>query len=209
MKKRPTKKRRVVTRSGAKPRGYFTSTKCESPLPFESNLEFIALTRFELDVGILSIVSHQTAEEVTDDEGDFTAYPDYQTVSRDGVTTVIEVKPARKLCDREVSRRLKALRNHYETQGIEYRVVTDEQLKRNGAADALAELLAFRHRRERSRLLAMDVVAVALSDTTPRTLADLAEDLGSWTLVKRLLANDILDFDLDHPLSTTQPVRVH
>jgi hypothetical protein len=49
----------------------------------------------------------------------------------------------------------------------------------------------------------------ALRTPLPATLEELAEALGSWRMVKALIANDILVINIRNPLDPRQPVRLH
>jgi len=210
--KKPERKprtRRVVTRSGAAPRGYHPSLKSHAQVPCESSLERDALQRFELDPGILAFRAHQSEVTVVGSDGTFTTYPDFEITTSDGETKIVEVKPEGRLQNADVASRLEATRRHYAAQGIEYLVLTERELRNDGVDQQINELIEFRKPGEQARLLAMPEVTAALRPPLPVNLEELAEALGSWRTVKGLIANDILAVDIGNPLEPTQPVRLH
>lgn len=209
MTKHNRKKRRVVTGSKAAPSGYHPSIRSNAHVPCESKLERKALQRLELDPTIKVFREHQTEVIVNGPDGPFRAYPDFEAETIDGDFKIIEVKPARRAADPEIAARLEAIRQHYAAQDTEYIVLTDEELCANGVDCEISELIEFRKPGERDRLLQMPEVMVALGSPLPATLEDLAEDLGSWRMVKALIANDILAIDIRNPLDPHQPVRLH
>jgi hypothetical protein len=210
MKKKPrTKQRKVVTRSGASPRGYFPSLKGERLIPGESQLEMAADTRFELDTRVISFAAHQTEVAIASDTGAFKYFPDRQLLDHDGAIRIVEIKAEFRLQDKEVQNRIEATRRKYAAEGVAYEVYTEKLLHSNNVHLQLMELLEFRKRGERERLLAMPEVCAVLTQPLPNTMEELAESLGGWKLVKRLLANGILNLDVTDPLNPSQPPRLH
>ena len=209
MTKDKRKKRRVVTGSKAAPSGYHPSMKSNALVPWESSLERDALQRLELDRTIKVFRAHQTEVTVSGPGGPFKTYPDIEAETTDGDIKVIEVKPLRRAQHPEVAVRLEAIRQHYAAQGTDYVVLTEVELRADGVDCQINELIEFRKPGERDRLSQMPEVMVALYTPLPETLEDLAEALGSWRMVKALIANDILAIDIRNPLDPRQPVRLH
>lgn len=209
MTKDKRKKRRVITGSKAAPSGYHPSRKSNALVPWESSLERDALQRLELDRTIKVFRAHQTELTVSGPDGPFKTYPDIEAETTDGDIKVIEVKPFRRAQHPEVAARLEAIRQHYAAQDTDYVVLTEVELRADGVDCQINELIEFRKPGERDRLSQMPEVMVALYTPLPETLEDLAEALGSWRMVKALIANDILAIDIRNPLDPRQQVRLH
>lgn len=209
MHKKSGKKREVVTRSGSAPRFLYASLKSNRLIPCESELEFISNDRHEFDPNITFYSEHQREEAIEGTEGAFNAFPDTERFTRDGVHEVVEIKSESKLANSKTKVRLDDIRRHYEKDDAPYIVWTERELHSNGVHRQLEELREFRKPGEHHRLLSLPEVNAVLSQPLPSSLEDLAELLGGWQLVKRLLANDILVVDINDPFGPSQPVRLH
>ncbi len=209
MQSKSQRKREVVTPSGSAPRFLFASLKSNRLIKCESALEYFSNPRHEFDSNVTYYSEHQSEETIVGTNGPFTAFPDTQRFTRKGSYEVIEVKSESKLANPTTRSRLDDIRRHYEKDGIPYIVWTERQLYQNNVHYQLEELREFRKPGERQRLLGMPEVSAALTQPLPETLEALAEVLGGWPLVKRLLANDILQVDIDDPFGPSQPVRLH
>jgi hypothetical protein len=203
------KTRRVVTGSKAAPSGYHPSMKSNVLVPWESAPERDALQRFELDPTIKAFTAHQTEITVDGPEGSFKTYPDIEVETTEGDIKVVEVKPEHRAQQPDVAARLASTRQHYASQGIEYIVLTERELRADGVDRQINELIEYRKPGERARLLGTPEVMAALRTPLPATLEELAEALGSWRMVKALIANDILVINIRNPLDPRQPVRLH
>ena len=209
MRKKLGRHRKVVTRSGSAPRFLYVSFKSNRSIPCESALEFISNDRHEFDPHIASYSEHQRQEVIEGTEGSFNAFPDTQRFTQAGLCEIVEVKSESKLADTKTKTRLADIRRHYAKDDVPYMVWTERELHCNNVHHQLEELREFRKPGERRRLLGMPEVSSALSQPLPESLEALAELLGGWKLVKRLLANDILVVDINDPFGPSGPVRLH
>lgn len=209
MRKKSVKKRKVVTRSGSMPRFLYPSLKSNRLIPCESGLEFASNDQHEFDPKVAYYSEHQSQETIEGANGPFNAFPDTQRFTRAGFCEIVEVKSESKLADPKTKSRLDDIHRHYAKNDVQYMVWTERELHRNNVHHQLEELRELRKPGERRRLLAMPEVSSALSQQLPETLEALAEVLGGWKLVKRLLANDILAVDINDPFGPTGPVRLH
>jgi hypothetical protein len=209
MRKKSGRKRTVVTRSGSAPRFLYTSLKSNRLIPSESELEFNSNNRHEFDPNVAYYSEHQREEVIEGTNDTFNAFPDTERFTKDGIHQVIEIKTEAKLADPKTKARLDDIRRHYAKNDVPYVVWTELELYRNDLHRQLEELKEFRKPGERRRLLALPAVNAALSQPLPDTLEDMAELLGSWQLVKRLLANDILVVDINDPFGPSWPARLH
>lgn len=209
MRKKSRMKRTVVTRSGSAPRFMYVSLKSNRLIQCESALEFTSNDRHEFDPNVGYYSEHQGQENIEGADGRFKAYPDTQRFTRAGFCEIVEVKSESKLADPKTKSRLDDIHRHYAKNDVQYMVWTEREIHRNNVHHQLEELRELRKPGERRRLLAMPEVSSALSQQLPETLEALAEVLGGWKLVKRLLANDILAVDINDPFGPTGPVRLH
>jgi hypothetical protein len=209
MRKKSVKKRKVVTRSGSMPRFLYPSLKSNRLIPCESGLEFASNDQHEFDPNVAHYSEHQSHETIEGAAGPFDAFPDTKRFTRAGLCEIVEVKSESKLADPKTKTRLDDIRRHYASDGVPYMVWTERELHRNSVHRQLEELREFRKPGEHRRLLEMPEVSAALSQPLPKSLEDLAELLGGWKLVKRLLANDILVVDINDPFCPSGPVRLH
>jgi hypothetical protein len=202
------KKRRVITRSGARVRGYFNSMKSGRLIPYESDNERTALMWLELNSTIASFDEHQSEILVQTQEGSFAAYPDFNVTGQDGETAILEVKPEAEQIKLNTSLRLAAIREHFEREGIKYSVVCGVALARPIGYETLRLLHQLRRPSIRRELIVWQPKLAKLC-RLERTLGQVSDAFGSWPLVLNLLANDFLIVDLSRSLTQDLPARIY
>jgi hypothetical protein len=159
----------------------------------------------ELNSTILSFEEHQTEILVQTAEGTFSAFPDFSATTQDGTRIVLEVKPEAEQVRAETARRLAAIRAHYERNRTQYHVVCGVALARPIGYSTLLLLTQLRSPSIKLELSSWQPDADWLRQTVQPTLGDLADQLGSWISVLKLMANDHLTLDLTQPLTRRLP----
>ena len=191
----------MITRSGAKPRGHFLSLKnggCY--IPWESPLERRAYLRLEFSQEYVAYKDYQRPIEITNGrDGPFRTYPDIAGKTQQAESHLIEVKDARKAAEPHVAWRLHDATIQLADRGIPYLVWTQELLDRQPTLARLEALYYFRRPREQKRLITELVHRGFMAYQNELTIGDLAKELGGPLSIIRLMANDLLLFDIDHP----------
>lgn len=189
--------RKVITRRSNHFRTYIPSIKNGRPTPCESMLEG-SFARF-CEVSPLVRSYEVQPERVTLDVGDHTEryVPDMRVQLATGTEVWIEVKPIARLRSPRIAHRMAAAKAQFELMGREFRVITDEVLRRQPRADNILELMY--HRRDPLRVSEAVDIQRFLTDAGLKTVADLSSrvgDLEAW----RLLGLGIVGIDLELPI---------
>lgn len=195
--------RKVVTRRGRRIRGYFPSTKLGRMVAWESLLERDAILLLEFSPGVASYQEQPALVHYAHGLRMREYYPDFEVVLGCGSVLHLEVKPASKLALPAVAAKLRAVARHYAVQGRDYRIVTDQEIRREPLHSNLKTLtyLAVRpgcvlparrdieyHFTSGARTL-QDAALLLGRDTTMRLIAtgriccDLDKELGDETLL--------------------------
>lgn len=205
-----TNTRTVITRSGSRPRGWFSSVKNHSLIEWESQLELDFLRIAEFLSWVRQFRAHQQLIIVHHDEGSFKAFPDF-ALSRDDDQNeeIVEVKSDRDLLDRATQTRLDLIREHYKQCGVSYTVWSESEIRREPRITNAKLLMGYRRPRCRQRLLAQPQCRDILKVRGDISLADVGKHVGSLTTAYELLANDLLVCDFNARISCTSSVRVH
>lgn len=123
--------RKVVTRSGKRFRGKSPSLKLNRMVHWESTLERDAILHFEYHPLVLSYQEQPSIEIYYDKEGEQHRYfPDFRLTFRDGEDMYVEVKPLRFLITKVVQDKLQAVAKRFEEQGRRFRVMTEDDIRR-------------------------------------------------------------------------------
>jgi hypothetical protein len=191
------KKRRVITRSGTRARGFANSSKADHPVPWESLLERDAIAVWIFDPHIMCLSEHQEPIKVRTLDGEFTAYPDFRLIDIDGVEKIREVKSNDDLKQDEVAFRLEAIRRHYQSQDIEYQVISESEIRKEPRLTNITDLLPYHKTKTRNALLSDSCIRDFLLTKPSMALEELVDRLGSYGTAKRLLANGLLYVNLD------------
>jgi hypothetical protein len=123
--------RKVVTRSGKKFRGKFPSEKLGRMVHWESLLEHDAILHLECHPLVVSYQEQASVEIYYDANGIAHKYvTDLRAVLVHGTELYREVKPRGKLHKPEISRKLGAVALRFEERGLDFRVWTEEVIRR-------------------------------------------------------------------------------
>ena len=202
-------KRRVITRSGARVRGYFASVKSYRLIPWESPLEREALVIAEFDPRISRMREHQQLIEIDEEEDAFDAYPDFVFEYEDADPLIVEVKSERHARDPEIQARLSRVAQHIELQGGRYEVQVESQIRRLPRLETLEHLLTFRRPRAFAQLIERSGVAELLRWSGEFPLYAAIQRLQSRPLVLQLIANDMLHVNFDEALTNAAVLTVN
>lgn len=123
--------RKVVTRSGKRFRGKSPSAKLGRMVHWESLLERDAILHLEYHPLVISYQEQPSVEVYYDAVGAAHRYvPDFLVVFSDGAELCIEVKPSRQLKKQEIRNKLGAVAVRFEELGREFRVWTEDLIRR-------------------------------------------------------------------------------
>lgn len=190
--------RKVVTRSGRKIRGHFPSLKMGQMVPWESLLERDAILLFEFSPGVRTFRAQPEEVVYVDQETTRRYYPDFEITGNGGRVIHVEVKPEAMLARPDVARKLRSVADHYRRQGRDYRVLTDQTIRREPLHRNLTLLGRF--------LKPMDGVEAVLPDLHvwlfegPQPFGALCDRFGD-SIAYRLVARGHVQCDLTQPLT--------
>ncbi len=201
--------RKVITRSGARVRGYFASLKSNRLIPWESPLEREALVIAEFDPRIVRMREHQQLIEINAEEDAFDAYPDFVFEYEDADPLIVEVKSDRHARDPETQARLTQIARHIELQGGRYEVQLEKEIRRLPRLETLEHLLTFRRPRAIAHLIERSGVAELLRWSGEFPLYAATQRLQSRPLVLQLIANDMLHANFEEELANSALLTVN
>ncbi len=122
--------RKVVTRRGRRFRGYFPSAKLGRMVPWESLLERDAILLLEFSPGVISYEAQPVVVHYSDGVQIREYYPDFEVVLGCGSVVHLEIKPTDRLANPEVASKFRAVASHYAARHREFRVLTEEDIRR-------------------------------------------------------------------------------
>jgi len=192
-------KRKVITRSGARTRGYFPSVKSNRQIPWESPLERDALLVAEFNPRVLRMQEHQRRIAIDSTGDPFVAFPDFIFDFEDEAPLTVEVKSDLDFRDPETQARLAQVANHLSRLGERYWVWTESDIRRSPRLELLEELLTFRRPGADVYLRERPGVAEVLRWSGSFSLIAASKRVQSRSLILQLIANDLLLADLDRP----------
>lgn len=167
---------------------------------WESMLERDAIFHFEYHPLLLSYQEQPSIEIYYDKEGSQHRYfPDFRLDFQDGTELFVEVKPARVLATRLVRDKLQLIAKRFEEQGRRFRVMTEEDIRREPLLSNLKSI------HESSKHAAQSVPEAqligTLSDGPIWKLANLVRHFEGIQKVLRLVRSNHLRIDLEKPLA--------
>lgn len=192
------KSRKVVTRTGRGFRAYVPSYKLRRMVEAESILEQDAIILFEFSRGV---VSYQEQPELIlyEFEGELKRYhPDFEVTLSNGEIIHFEIKPQSKLKSPELLKKLIAVRHHYERMGRDFRILTDDQIRKNRMVlGNLRNLNRFQfHQGDFSRIKSEVIKSIA--ETSGQTVTSLGRVYGLVNVLVMLSRGDFLcDLNLE------------
>lgn len=197
--------RKVVTRSGKRFRGKFPSLKLNRMVHWESILERDAILHFEYHPLILSYQEQPSIEIYYDKEGEQRRYfPDFRLTFRDGEDLYIEVKPLRMLVIKAIHDKLQAVAIRFEEQGRRFRIMTEDDIRRQPLLENLQRLHSASKRA--AQKIPDAQAAEKLSGGPNWKLANLSAQLLGIHNVLRLVQSNHLHIDLEKQLTDDSDV---
>lgn len=192
------KSRKVVTRSGRRYRGYFPSWKMRRLIEWESLLERDAILLFEFSRGVASYREQPEMIEYEFEGEIHRYYPDFEVILKSGEIIHFEVKPASKLTSPELTKKLRAIKLHYERMGRDFRILSSDQIQNQPRHKNLMCLTKFQFNHGDFSCVQSKVLEAIKADQN-LTLGSLAEKYGlvnMFVLISRGLIYLDLDIDL-------------
>lgn len=197
--------RRVITRSGRGIRGKFPSKKLQKQVHWESPLERDAVLHFEMHPLIASYQEQPSEETYYDECGTArVCYPDFLLRLIDGSQVWVEVKRKVDLSRPKIRRKLELIALRFAEQGRAYRILSEDQIRREPLYTNLEELW------KATKAVRIDTSvhsgANGLSNQRLYTTAELSILLGDEQMVLALIARGRLRTNLELQLAPTSKV---
>ncbi|HEX6957224.1 MAG TPA: Tn7 transposase TnsA N-terminal domain-containing protein [Ferrovibrio sp.] len=201
--------RKVVTKRRKRATGLVSSVKNNGSIPWESQIERDKIYLLETAADVEAYEAQPEEFHYQLDGEMRRYYPDFRVTYWDGRREIVEVKCQADADDEENRRAFEAIRKAYAEKNIEFRVVTDTEIRKQPRLDNAIELLKFRDYQPNSRLASKVRHLFALQP--PKTLQELADTLqfASWGEPKLLgmAARGHFGIELDAiPLCPKSPV---
>lgn len=195
----------MVTRSGRGFRGKFPSRKLGKQVYWESTRERDAILMFELHPLVLSYQEQPSEDTYYDEDGTTkTYYPDFLLQTVGGHELLVEVKRSVDLLRPTIKRKLALIALRYAERGRPYRVITEQEIRREPLHSNLQKLW------EAIRALEIPGDAhAAVDELNSRqiyTVASLAPLVGNEQMVYALIALGRLRTNLEERLTSTSAV---
>lgn len=192
--------RKVVTRSGKRFRGKYPSLKVKRTVHWESFIERDAIVHFEFHPLVISYQEQPSEEFYYNEKGiQCSCFPDFLLKFASGAELLVEIKPKKKLRSQKLRQKLDLIARRFAEQGRAYRVLTDEDIRRQPLFENLKRL------RDAQRLRRSDdSVAESNSPFGPhstQSLGELTLVLGDEDTVLSLVAAGTLRMNLEQPLT--------
>lgn len=121
--------RKVNGRSNARVTGLFASEKMDLMIPWESHLEYEFLCLAEVDRSITYIAAQPKRLHFRQEGKRRSHVPDF-LILKDGKTVYVEVKPSARAAAPDFADRTRIVANLVASEGAEYIVVTEREIRR-------------------------------------------------------------------------------
>ncbi len=197
--------RTVVTRRGRRFRGFFPSYKIGRMVAWESLLELDAIHLLEFSRGVLSYREQPVLIQYADGDLIRDYYPDFELVLFDGWTIHLEVKTTYQLAKPKIQSKFQAIAAHYNRQQQEFRLVTENELRREPLLSNVHTLAYLVGKTKQVLPSPQELLSFLGSEIVPFVFAE--SRIGRDALL-RFLAYGILDCDLNQPLSGDTLVQI-
>lgn len=197
--------RKVVTRRGRRFRGYFPSHKLGRMVAWESLLERDAILLLEFSLGVVTYQEQPTVIQYIEDEKQRNYYPDFELVLTDGTLVHLEVKPTSELEKPAVASRFRAIAAHYFHRQQDFRIVTEENIRREPLLSNV-QTLAYLAGRPAAHSLNTTILLREFG-SSPLPFDAFTEWLGR-DVVLQLISASLLTCDLNHPLDSSALLTV-
>lgn len=197
--------RRVITRTGRGIRGKFPSRKLQKQVHWESPLERDAVLQFEMHPLIATYQEQPSEETYYDERGTARiCYPDFLLRLTDGSEAWVEVKRKVDLSRTKIKRKLELIALRFAEQGRSYRVLCEDQIRREPLHTNLEELW------KATKAVRIDPsvhsAVNGLSNHRLYTTAELSVLLGDEQMVRALIARGQLRTNLELQLTPESKV---
>ncbi|PXX42957.1 TnsA endonuclease N-terminal domain-containing protein [Aquitalea magnusonii] len=195
--------RQIVAPTGTIIRGSFPSVTARRMVGFEQLLERDALYLFDFAPQVVDIKEQPFKLRYAMGNKVRRYTPDFALTKRDGSILIVEVKPARSLARLEVNEKLRHIRDAMQRQGHEFIVLSSDAIRAPHRLDNLKQL--HRYLRQSFSLedrLARQQLLSHFGRSGRATIGQLAQELGSFGAIMRLVAHGLVSCDLDRPVTT-------
>ncbi|MEO3432311.1 TnsA endonuclease N-terminal domain-containing protein [Inquilinus sp. CAU 1745] len=168
--------RRVVTKRTKRVVGYLSSVKMRGLVPWESQLEYDCLRLMEVDNSVDAFFAQPEMLPYRHEGIMRRYYPDLYVEYGDGRAEMVEVKYQADADDPDNAELFAVFAAAYAERGINYRVMTENDVRRQPLLTNVTIMLEDRDRAPNERLKLR--VAEAFAVRRPSTLGDLEATLG-------------------------------
>lgn len=184
---------RILCRSSSSPKAHQA----------DSVLERDAFLRCEFATNVASFIAQPLTLTFECNGSVISATPDIEVTYANGMTELLEVKYFDHYAKPKVREKCRRVRDQFKSMGVQYRVVTEKQIRR------CPTMLKNMHRLLGYRLDdAAELPSLTLfKSNSEHCIADLAQKFGSDAVVFRLIAKGKLTCDLSKPLTLETLVR--
>jgi hypothetical protein len=190
--------RRIVTRSGRGMRGYYPSIKTQKMVAWESPLERDACLLFDFLPTISAFTEYQMLEVYYDGTAAKKCYPDYSIEFSNGVSCLVEIKPASKLKDLNIKKKYALIAESFARQKRPFRIVTDTEIRRE---PRFSNLQFLSYHRPRYGTAIKRPTKNLLQQCCGKTLREAAQIVGDRREIFRWLSVGILCIADDEPIN--------
>lgn len=204
-----TRARRIITRGPIRVVGIFPSTKSDRTLHWESQLERDRMYQHEIDPHVRSFREQPKTYELLVDGVVRRYTPDLEVTFHSGAVVIEEIKPATRAS--QEARLYQAMAAALENDGINFRVVTDTEIRRQPYLQNIKYLLPFRHFGVSEEALDCITSSFRTADQIPfcQLLEKLSKAGLAVTILWALIARGQLLADLETPLNDHIPLKLN
>lgn len=189
--------RKPITRSGRGFRVKYPSAKLGRMVECESLLEADVVHLIEFSSVVVSYREQPIRIEYWDEDRMREYFPDFELVLTDGSCIHLEVKPTEALRKPLVAAKLRAIATHYIERGQTFRIVTEQEARREPLRSNLRRLTYLRGRKGVSLPSALRLQQLLGTDACR---FEIVQSRLGGEMVWRLLANELLRCDLRLPI---------
>lgn len=191
--------RKVVTRSGRKIRGVFPSRKVGKLVEWESMLERDTILLLEFSPGVKNYRQQPQRVDYADGDTLRRYYPDFEVITTCDEIIHLEVKPSSQLAKPDVRHKLRMVAEHYVRQGMEYRILSEDIIRRSPVSQNVT--LLRQHFRYDLSLRAIGEALQQQLAQAPRPFDQVAAQIGRHVLLKLIAQGQVacnLTLPFDH-----------
>jgi hypothetical protein len=191
--------RKVIHRSGGIMRGKFVSFKNGRTIHWESQLERDAVYLFEYSPGVVRYREQPFTCWYVHGDKTRRYTVDFEVEFSDGTIVYFEIKPAEKLLKPDYQEKFKAIQQHFNNNGLVFRILTDKEIRQPVLLDNFK--LLGRHGSSRLNAYQRRIMCAKLSKLPLLSFSAIADYLKGKCRVWRLIHDRILLCDLRVPVT--------